>query len=92
MRPFLMIILVVELALAIFVVSNGYILRTDMIRAINDYRKNPTQQTRLEVKRQQLFTNLFQVGIGTVIFGAFAIPTIVIFRRKREDHPQTHNK
>jgi len=90
MKMRLTIILVLELIVAVLMVGAGVHLdRLDTQKAFNAWGRNPTQETRAELDRQQRITVLYNWVFLVALFGVMAVPTIplvVILERRKSKH------
>lgn len=91
MKTRLAIILVVELLVAFWIFENSIIDDWALAKAISDWRRNPSTETRAAYERAGRNARWMGLAIFATLFGVMAVPTVslvvLVERRKSKRLP-----
>ena len=85
MKKVIALLLIGELFMAFFFLTPSCVLRGEDIQAIAAWHENPTPETKAELERQGMITNLFWVSLPVTVFCIMASATLVVARRFRKE-------
>lgn len=89
MKPFLIVLLLVELLIAYFLVAPGCVYRTQQRVAFAVWLQQRTPEARAEFERQCRISEWYRVGASAVAFGVLAVPTVLVSRARERRHAAT---
>jgi hypothetical protein len=88
MKPFVIVLLVLELLIAYFVLAPECVYRRQQRFAFAVWLQKKTPEARTEYERQCRITEWYRVGGSAVAFGAMAVPTVLITKAWKRRHPE----
>jgi hypothetical protein len=87
MKPFLMVLLLVELLIAYFLLGPECAYRKQQRVAFAVWVQKRTPEARAELERQRRISQWYSVGASAVVFGVMAVPTVLLSRAWARRHP-----
>ncbi len=86
MKPFLIVLLLVELLIAYFLLAPEFDREQERV-AFAVWLQKRTPEARAEFERQKRISDWYRVGASTLAFGVMAVPTVLSSRARARRNP-----